>query len=650
MKKIILFIVLFSSVSLLIAQRNYTIKDSFKQKEATPLVDQRIGIEPVKKEIITQNTFVRPAAPESRDLNIFAIGSAANAYSYGYGGGQRTILWADDNLNTFVNFHRMTADTYSGNLSLDISYDRGETFSNNNMIYESTEVGGEYHYDAGRYPQGAIYNPPGNTDPANAWFTHFCPTTRGSNGGTWGGYCYGVSNLVDFSDTTKHVMDQHDEFFYNVPDGFALTTQGTVWVTDVNTDWSSGSAVYNDALVIQKGDFNTASNDYEYEEFLLDFPTLESSQPAHTCVAFASDGMTGYIVGLADDGSVPFSQGAYYPIVVKTTDGGESWEDPVGIEIGGPDGISEIVYDWLTDDQIEAFFEPPAPDRDEILYTTAFDCDIVIDVYGNPHIAVVIGIGSGEYSIYTPADYIAVFDIFSFDGGETWHAYHLGTLTTFRGTFGDLTEDNRVNASVTMDGTIIAISWLDTHFEGMEDNNQPDIFCAGVDPVNNKWTEPVNVTEFTDAWLQAYFFVAPYYMFTDGDGEYTIPFTYEDMDPNDPLAEVQYMFIQDYKIPGDDFIILGISDQDIFKTLIVSQNYPNPFNDQTTIDVEMKVRGKLEVDIYNLIGQSVVHEFPGVVEAGKYQFVVSANDLKPGIYFYIVRGGGETRSGKMVIE
>ena len=184
----------------------------------------------------------------------------------------------------------------------------------------------------------------------------------------------------------------------------------------------------------------------------------------------------------------------------------------------------------------------------------------------------------------------------------------------------------------------------------MEDNNQPDIFCAGFDPVNNEWTDAVNVTEFTAAWLQAYFFVAPYYMFTDGGGEYTIPFTYEDMDPNDPLAEVQYMFIQDYKITDGDFVYTGTINQNAIKSLIVSQNYPNPFSDQTTIDVEMKVMGKLEVNVYNLIGQSVVYETPGIVEAGKYQFVVSANDLKSGIYFYIVRGGDETRSGKMVIE
>jgi len=128
MKKLILFILLFSFAGLLLAQRNYTIKEDFRSQVAERLDLELVGYEPANPEAITGNTFTQPAYKNNRDLTIFAIGQAANAYSYGYAGGQRTILWADDNLDVFVNFHRMTADVYSGNLALDISYDRGETF------------------------------------------------------------------------------------------------------------------------------------------------------------------------------------------------------------------------------------------------------------------------------------------------------------------------------------------------------------------------------------------------------------------------------------------------------------------------------------------------------------------------------------------
>ena len=559
MKKVLLLSLLLGFGIVILAQTNFAVKEQYKKTVKAKITEQMVGFELLKTTPITGAQFVPPAATQNRDLTIISIGQSANAYGYGYAGGQKTILWADENLDVFINIHRETASTYSGNLAIDISYDGGLTFENNIRLYESNVSGGTYNIDAARYPQGAIYNPPGNTDPESAYYAYFAPVLDGtnSNDGGWGGYGFGTANLINHGDTTKHLRSSRpgEGIWQYIPDGFTVTPLGTALVTDLNQDWTSGSLVYKDEILMNVGTWDDDENDFEYEEFLIDCETtVDMVRPSNDRVAFGPDGLTGWMVVLNDDGSVPFSEGSIYPQLYQTTDGGESWEDPIYVELGGPDGIEAIVYDWLTDDEIEAFFEPPAPDRDEILYTTAFDFDIVVDIYDNPHIAVVIGIGSGEYSIYTPANYIAAFDIFSPDGGETWDALECGRLITFRGTFGDLTEDNRINASSTMDGSKVFISWLDTDFEGMEDNNQPDIFCTGYDVVNQMMTPTYNVTEFTDGWLQAYFFVAPQYIFSDEDG-YTIPFTYEDMDPNDPAAAVTFMYIQDFLLEDDDFDI-----------------------------------------------------------------------------------------------
>jgi len=322
MKKLLLLSLSLACVVFVYAQRNYDLKSSVKEKEISFNYFQKVGIEPVKNVNIPDAGFNAPATKNTRDLTIFPIGAAANAYSYGYGGGQRTILWADDNIGVFVNLHRMTADVYSGNLALDISYDRGQTFSNNVQIYESNESGGEYNLDAARYPQGGIFNPTGNTDPDNAVFSYFCPTTRGTNGGTWGGYCWGVAHLDNLEDTTKHVMDLHDDVFYDVPDGYTMAPNGTSWLVDVNIDWTTGAAVYMGNLIIEKGNYNASSGDYEYEEMLLEFETIDNSPPITSKIAFGNDSQTGYMVSLADDGSVPFAEEAYYPIIQKTVDGG----------------------------------------------------------------------------------------------------------------------------------------------------------------------------------------------------------------------------------------------------------------------------------------------------------------------------------------
>ena len=50
----------------------------------------------------------RPAVYKSTDaVLIIDIGTSANAYSYGYGGGQKSILAANNDINTITHMHRM---------------------------------------------------------------------------------------------------------------------------------------------------------------------------------------------------------------------------------------------------------------------------------------------------------------------------------------------------------------------------------------------------------------------------------------------------------------------------------------------------------------------------------------------------------------
>ena len=109
---------------------------------------------------------------KSTDAGTFIqIGASGNAYSVLYQG--RTILWADPVLNSVSMTHRMLGGTeVEGNsrVAYDLSTDGGATWQNNNQIYTPTgpDAGTGYPDNAGRYPQGAILNPAGNTDPASA--------------------------------------------------------------------------------------------------------------------------------------------------------------------------------------------------------------------------------------------------------------------------------------------------------------------------------------------------------------------------------------------------------------------------------------------------------------------------------------------------
>ncbi len=50
-----------------------------------------------------------------------------------------------------------------------------------------------------------------------------------------------------------------------------------------------------------------------------------------------------------------------------------------------------------------------------------------------------------------------------------------------------------------MTGNFFFFSWLDTDIEGVTDNLTPDLYSVSYDAVADTYTEPQNVTAFTQA-------------------------------------------------------------------------------------------------------------------------------------------------------
>ena len=553
----------------------YPLNPHIQQHKA--IQKQMIGIEPAKAStVVTSRKINPPIIPPAKSTNIVSIidiGTSANAYSYGYSGGQKSILWTVPELNMVTNFHRMGGDLdpggYSGDLGYDVSFDGGLSWENMIEIYiAENNAGGSYYTDAARYPQHGVWNPEGNTDPNNAWLSYFAPNLDESNSpGSWGGYSFGAVNIGDPTIKTKNLQSTEGPFYQYIPDAYDITKDGIVWVVDVNQDWSSGVADYQGSLILNKGVWDEAEGDFIFEQELLDAPINEATtRPSNVQIAFAEDGQTGYISFLGDNGTVDVIGGApgLYPIIMKSIDGGNSWSDPLGIQLDGPDGLAGIVNGLLSDGQITEIFGLPNPSRDQIPYTTAFDHNISVDAFGNLHIGVVIGVvGTDDYSIRSASGFIAAYDIYTTDGGTSWYAIKLGSINQFRGTWpGDYTEDNRIQITASPDRNVMFISWLDTDLEDQEDNTRPNIFSRGIAiqpdgeivlTCNDGADAPVNVTLWSQAMWNATFFVAAQKSFFDGN-VYTIPMTYQPVAPDvDPGEAVQYKYISDFSFSLDDF-------------------------------------------------------------------------------------------------
>jgi bacillolysin len=83
--------------------------------------------------------------------------------------------------------------------------------------------------------------------------------------------------------------------------------------------------------------------------------------------------------------------------------------------------------------------------------------------------------------------------------------------------------------------------------------------------------------------------------------------------------------------------------------LELAQNYPNPFNPSTTIEFDLPVKGHVDLDVMNMLGQKVATLANGRFEAGSHKVLFDAKTLPNGIYIYRLSANGESRIRKMVL-
>jgi predicted outer membrane repeat protein len=83
--------------------------------------------------------------------------------------------------------------------------------------------------------------------------------------------------------------------------------------------------------------------------------------------------------------------------------------------------------------------------------------------------------------------------------------------------------------------------------------------------------------------------------------------------------------------------------------LVQVQSYPNPFTNFTTFDYEVEQSAKVNLSIYNYLGQKVAVLVDGEQEAGRHQVRWEAGGMPAGIYFFrLTVSGQRSVIGKLV--
>jgi len=79
------------------------------------------------------------------------------------------------------------------------------------------------------------------------------------------------------------------------------------------------------------------------------------------------------------------------------------------------------------------------------------------------------------------------------------------------------------------------------------------------------------------------------------------------------------------------------------------QNYPNPFNPSTTIDFAIPQSSKVELAIYNVIGEKVASLINREMSAGYHSTTFDASHLVSGVYFYRIVANDFIETKKLLL-
>ena len=110
--------------------------------------------------------------------------------------------------------------------------------------------------------------------------------------------------------------------------------------------------------------------------------------------------------------------------------------------------------------------------------------------------------------------------------------------------------------------------------------------------------------------------------------------------------------------PDEVVITVALTDSDENEVaagnLELLGNYPNPFNPETEIVFNMKIAADVNLSIYNLKGQLIKELVNSRIAAGEQRVIWKGLDnnnqsVSSGIYYYKIRSGRYTRTGKMVL-
>jgi hypothetical protein len=125
-----------------------------------------------------------------------------------------------------------------------------------------------------------------------------------------------------------------------------------------------------------------------------------------------------------------------------------------------------------------------------------------------------------------------------------------------------------------------------------------------------------------------------------------------EIDDNTRLFELNSAELADGSanvIKGANFKSFSLSTaDDITGASLTTVNNPNPFKEVTNIEFNLPESGKVQVVLYDMMGNVVNNILEQNMEAGQHAVELKANNLNPGVYQYRIILHGEKRDYSVI--
>lgn len=594
---------------------------------------------------------------------------------------------SDIDIVTFVHrkslFFNTAPASNSGAIVTSWSLNRGLSWDSTCIWADGTNLG--------RYPQGGIYNPPGNTNVNNIYFVGTGPVTDGSG---WQGNWYasksytasvGGNNTALPSPNTQfmpHPYQGSNQVF--VRNHFTYTTDGVVRaIGTIMDDLTNLDGVRGAAIM--RGNFNAGSFNWTLDSLIFSAELQGNGQKAllfTPYMAWNNDGTIGYVVMLGVHQGATGTMRGVQPIVYKTTNSGASWT------LIPP-------FDFTTLEEVDKRLPIATGSYTYAIpfFSPGEGVDVIVDGMGRLHLVATVvsaysdhpdslfytyafnsggGCGTQNYGFYYGSTtYHPTIMDFVLENNNSWNGILVDSMATEGTRGGDnscsqwdaagLDIDARIQVSRTDAGDKIFYSWTetDTTITGHHFNVYPELYMKGYDIYSDKVTPKtlvIGTSVSTPTVAQSGIFW--HYMsprsINVGGGTYEIPFTFSGDPTFGGTTPVDHYYVSGAQFTMTDFSTPATPLSSKNTTGSISKNntiyasaYPNPTNATTQLVVNLDKASDIHVEIMNTLGQ-VINKMDIKGDAGQHVINVDLSNENAGVYFYSISTNIGKANGKIV--